>query len=152
MERLKNAYADMNPDSQIARSMRAAVTQNEAVLNAWVDAVSEGVENFNLQDGQKNDAQEGVRYSPRMAVDMTEQERYEKLKDLNLSISASVNHDAISNAEEKYGTDIRDGTRLKPNDRKRLFKKIVDGITRSVNKVSRNEYTGSKYSEKISVQ
>lgn len=33
--------------------MKAAVTQNEAVLNAWVDAVSEGVENFNLQDGQK---------------------------------------------------------------------------------------------------
>ena len=46
-------YADMNPDSRIARSMKAAVTQNEAVLNAWVDAVSEGVENFNLQDGQK---------------------------------------------------------------------------------------------------
>ena len=43
-------YADMNPDSRIARSMKAAVTQNEAVLNAWVDAVSEGVENFNLQD------------------------------------------------------------------------------------------------------
>ena len=27
---------------------------------------------------------------------------------------------------------------------------VVDGITRSINKVSRNEYTGSKYSEKIS--
>ena len=46
-------YADMNPDSRIARSMKAAVTQNEAVLNAWVDAVSEGVENFWMQDGQK---------------------------------------------------------------------------------------------------
>ena len=32
-------YADMNPDSRIARSMKTAVTQNEAVLNAWVDAV-----------------------------------------------------------------------------------------------------------------
>lgn len=32
-------YADMNPDSRIARRMKAAVTQNEAVLNAWVDAV-----------------------------------------------------------------------------------------------------------------
>ena len=56
-------YADMNPDSRIARRMKAAVTQNEAVLNAWVDAVSEGVENFNLQDGQKKNAQEGVKKS-----------------------------------------------------------------------------------------
>ena len=32
-------YADMNPDSRIGRRMKAAVTQNEAVLNAWVDAV-----------------------------------------------------------------------------------------------------------------
>lgn len=61
VEKLKEAYADMNPDSRIARSMKAAVTQNEAVLNAWVDAVSGGVENFRMQDGQKNDAQEGVR-------------------------------------------------------------------------------------------
>ena len=48
-------YADMNPDSRIARSMKAAVTQNEAVLNAWVDAVSVGVENFRMQDGQKKE-------------------------------------------------------------------------------------------------
>lgn len=58
-------YADMNPDSRIARSMKTAVTQNEAVLNAWVDAVSGGVENFRMQDGQKKNAQEDVRYSIR---------------------------------------------------------------------------------------
>lgn len=70
VEKLKEAYADMNPDSRIARNMKAAVTQNEAVLNAWVDAVSEGVENFNLQDGQKKDAQEGVmRYQSRRLSD-----------------------------------------------------------------------------------
>lgn len=65
VEKLKKAYAEMNPDSHIARSMKEAVTKNEAVLNAWADAVSEGVVNFNLQDGQKNDAQEGMRYSIR---------------------------------------------------------------------------------------
>ena len=64
-------YADMNPDSRIARSMKAAVTQNEAVLNAWVDAVSKGVENFNFQDGQKNDVQEGVKFSIRRTKNMS---------------------------------------------------------------------------------
>lgn len=71
VEKLKEAYADMNPDSRIARSMKAAVTQNEAVMNTWVDAVSEGVENFNLQDGQKNDAQEGVKFSIRRTKNMS---------------------------------------------------------------------------------
>lgn len=64
-------YADMNPDSRIARSMKAAVTQNEAVLNAWVDAVSEGVENFRMQDGQKKNAQGSVKFSIRRTKNMS---------------------------------------------------------------------------------
>lgn len=84
------------------------------------------------QDGQKNNAREGEKYSPRMTSDMTEQERYDKLKDLSLTVTASVNQDAISEAEAKYGTDIRDGVRLKSNDRKKLFQKIASifGVTR----------------------
>ena len=58
--RLKEAYAGLNPDSPIARRMKETVTQSENVLNAWVEAVAGAVENFNLQDGQKNDAQKGV--------------------------------------------------------------------------------------------
>ena len=61
----------MNPDSRIARSMKAAVTQNEAVLNAWVDAVSEGVENFRMQDGQKKNAQGSVKFSIRRTKNMS---------------------------------------------------------------------------------
>ena len=64
-------YADMNPDSRIARSMKADVTQNEAVLNAWVDAVSEGVENFRMQDGQKKNAQGSVKFSIRRTKNMS---------------------------------------------------------------------------------
>lgn len=83
-------------------------------------------------DGQKNNARGGDKYSPRMTSDMTEQERYDKLKDLSLTVTASVNQDAISEAEAKYGTDIRDGVRLKSNDRKKLFQKIASifGVTR----------------------
>ena len=57
-----------------------------------------------------------------MTSDMTEQERYDKLK----------NQNAIAEAEAMYGTDIRDGVRLKSNDRKKLFQKIASifGITR----------------------
>ncbi len=80
---------------------------------------------FQALDGQKNNARGGERYSPRMTSDMTEQERYDKLKDLSLTVTASVNQDAISEAEAKYGTDIRDGVRLKSNDRKKLFQKIA---------------------------
>ena len=53
VEKLKKAYAELNPDSAIARQVKETVTRSEAVLNAWVDAVSEGVENFKLQDGKK---------------------------------------------------------------------------------------------------
>lgn len=89
-------------------------------------------ESGRIQDGQKNNARGDDKYSPRMTSDMTEQERYDKLKDLSLTVTASVNQDAISEAEVKYGTDIRDGVRLKSNDRKKLFQKIASifGVTR----------------------
>lgn len=68
--RLKEAYAGLNPDSPIARRMKETVTQSENVLNAWVEAVAGAVENFNLQDGQKNDAQKGVKFSIRNTQNM----------------------------------------------------------------------------------
>lgn len=98
---------------------------DEFLNSIWADSSA-------AQDGQKNNARGGDKYSPRMTSDMTEQERYDKLKDLSLTVTASVNQDAISEAEAKYGTDIRDGVRLKSNDRKKLFQKIASifGVTR----------------------
>ncbi len=132
VEKLKNAYKGVDPDSDIGRVMKRAISDNEKVAQAWAEAVVEAGENYQLQDGQKNNALGGERYSPRMTSDMTEQERYDKLKDLSLTVTASVNQDAISEAEVKYGTDIRDGVRLKSNDRKKLFQKIASifGVTR----------------------
>ena len=132
MEKLRSAYKGLDPDSDFARITRQAIRDNEKVAQAWAEAVVEAGENYQMQDGQKNNAREGERYSPRMTSDMTEQERYDKLKDLSLTVTASVNQDAISEAEAKYGTDIRDGVRLKSNDRKKLFQKIASifGVTR----------------------
>ena len=124
VEKLKAAYRDMEPDSAIARLTRQTVTNSEAILDAFSEAAADAVLNYNLQDGQKNNAREGERYSPRMTSDMTEQERYDKLKNLSLTVMASAKKNAVADAEEKYGTAIKDGTNLKATDRKKLFKKI----------------------------
>ena len=55
----------MDPDSAIARQMKDTIRQSEAIRNAWVDAVSDSVVNFRMQDGQKKNAQEGVKKSIR---------------------------------------------------------------------------------------
>lgn len=65
VENLKKAYAELNPDSAIARKVKETVTGSEAVVNAWAEAVSDAAVNYQLQDGQKNNAREGVRFSMR---------------------------------------------------------------------------------------
>lgn len=65
VEKLKAAYRDMEPDSAIARLTRETVTNSEAVLDAFSEAAADAVLNYNLQDGQKNNAREGERYSLR---------------------------------------------------------------------------------------
>ena len=54
-----------NPDNAIARQVKETVTRSEAVVNAWAEAVSDAAVNYQLQDGQKNNAREGVRFSMR---------------------------------------------------------------------------------------
>ena len=65
VRRLKEAYAGLNPDSPIARRMKETVTQSENVLNAWVDAVSEGVENYRNQTQSSETTIEETRLSSR---------------------------------------------------------------------------------------
>lgn len=67
VEKLRNAYQDAEPDSEIARILKRAVQDNEALAEAWASAVVDAGENYQLQDGQKKNAQEGVRYSVRTA-------------------------------------------------------------------------------------
>ncbi len=65
VEKLKAAYRDMEPDSAIARLTRETVTNSEAVLDAFSEAAADAVLNYNLQEGQKNNAREGVQFSQR---------------------------------------------------------------------------------------
>lgn len=65
VEKLRNAYKDSDPDSDIGRMLKRAVQDNAEIAQAWAEAVSEAGENYQLQDGQKNNAREGVRLSLR---------------------------------------------------------------------------------------
>lgn len=65
VEKLRNAYRDSDPDSDIGRMLKRAVQDNAEIAQAWAEAVSEAGENYQLQDGQKNNAREGERYSAR---------------------------------------------------------------------------------------
>lgn len=52
VDRLKEAYRGLTPDSRIAATTREAIASSEAILNAYVDAAADAVESNNLQDGQ----------------------------------------------------------------------------------------------------
>lgn len=65
VEKLRNAYKDSDPDSDIGRMLKRAVQDNAEIAQAWAEAVREAGENYQLQDGQKNNAREGVRLSLR---------------------------------------------------------------------------------------
>ena len=68
VEKLRNAYKDSDPDSDIGRMLKRAVQDNEEIAQAWAEAVAEAGENYQLQDGQKKNAQEGVRFSSRSSA------------------------------------------------------------------------------------
>lgn len=65
VEKLRNAYKDSDPDSDIGRMLKRAVQDNAEIAQAWAEAVAEAGENYQLQDGQKKNAREGERYSLR---------------------------------------------------------------------------------------
>ena len=130
-------YADMNPDSRIARSMKAAVTQNEAVLNAWVDAVSEGVENFRMQDGQKNDAQEGVKFSIRNTSSMSLQDQIKAYHNGKLQSSDAFYFGEAPKTLNKIGitrplamsqTDYAKSAKYKHNTKRRNFLAVSSNL------------------------
>ena len=65
VEKLRSAYRDSDPDSDIGRMLKRAVQDNAEIAQAWAEAVREAGENYQLQDGQKNNARGGERYSAR---------------------------------------------------------------------------------------
>lgn len=70
VEKLRNAYQDAEPDSEIAKILKRAIQDNETLAEAWASAVVDAGEIYQLQDGQKKNVREGVtetgvRYSTR---------------------------------------------------------------------------------------
>lgn len=65
VEKLRNAYRDSDPDSDIGRMLKRAVQDNAEIAQAWAEAVREAGENYRLQDGQKKNARVGERFSLR---------------------------------------------------------------------------------------
>ena len=49
VDRLKAAYKGMNPDSSIAQLARQSIQSSENALNAFADAASDAIVNYNLQ-------------------------------------------------------------------------------------------------------
>lgn len=75
VERLKEAYRGLNPDSSIAQLARDTIRSSEEALNAFSDAASDAVVNYQLQDGEKNNAPEGILKSSR---NQTETDSFKK--------------------------------------------------------------------------
>ena len=67
VEKLRNAYRDSDPDSDIGRMLKRAVQDNAEIAQAWAEALVEAGENYQLQDGTGTNAGEdsSIRLSPR---------------------------------------------------------------------------------------
>lgn len=65
VERLKEAYRGLNPDSSIAQLARDTIQSSEEALNAFADAASDAVVNYQLQNGQTDADAKGVLKSSR---------------------------------------------------------------------------------------
>lgn len=90
VEKLRSAYKGLDPDSDMGRIMKRAISDNEKVAQAWAEAVVEAGENYQLQDGQKNNARWGERYSDRatkkFSYDYFEQKAEAQITDINADV------------------------------------------------------------------
>lgn len=139
VEKLRNAYKDSDPDSDIGRMLKRAVQDNAEIAQAWAEAVSEAGENYQLQDGQKKNAREGVRYSLRGTTDG--------------QTVAVVDEDILSNIDlTQWNNQTKKKVQAAAKEALKKFSDgiVVDGITRNVNRVSRREFAASDYSEMLS--
>lgn len=139
VEKLRNAYKDSDPDSDIGRMLKRAVQDNTEIAQAWAEAVAEAGENYQLQDGQKKNAREGVRYSLRGTTDG--------------KTVAVVDEDILSNIDlTQWNNQTKKKVQAAAKEALKKFSDgiVVDGVTRNVNRVSRREFAASDYSEMLS--
>ena len=121
VDRLKAAYKGMNPDSGIAQLARETINSSERVLDAFADAASDAVVNYRLQDGQKNNAAEGVQYSLR---EYTEQQKK------NWENSKRI---VVYNNQQQFTQFISDSIADKTMDKKMYFGAIPSDLAARIN-------------------
>lgn len=121
VDRLKAAYKGMNPDSSIAQLARETIQSSEKVLDAFADAASDAVVNYRLQDGQKNNATEGVQYSLR---EYTEQQKK------NWENSKRI---VVYNNQQQLTQFISDSIADKTMDKKMYFGAIPSDLAARIN-------------------
>ena len=139
VEKLRNAYRDSDPDSDIGRMLKRAVQDNAEIAQAWAEAVSEAGENYQLQDGQKKNARGGEWFSLRGTTDG--------------QTVAVVDEDILSNIDlTQWNKQTKKKVQAAAKEALKKFSDgiVVDGITRNVNRVSRREFAASDYSEMLS--
>ena len=139
VEKLRSAYRDSDPDSDIGRMLKRAVQDNAEIAQAWAEAMREAGENYQLQDGQKKNAQEGERFSLRGTTDG--------------QTVAVVDEDILSNIDlTQWNKQTKKKVQAAAKEALKKFSDgiVVDGITRNVNRVSRREFAASDYSEMLS--
>lgn len=139
VEKLRSAYKGLDPDSDMGRITRQAIRDNEKVAQAWAEALVEAGENYQLQDGQKNNARGGERYSLRGTTDG--------------KTVAVVDEDILSNIDlTQWNKQTKKKVQAAAKEALKKFSDgiVVDGITRNVNRVSRREFAASDYSEMLS--
>ena len=109
VEKLRSAYKGVDPDSDMGRVMKRAIQDNETVAQAWAEAVVEAGENYQLQDGQKNNARAGERYSLRGYTDQ-QKKNWESSKRI-----------VIYDNQEQLSQFISDSIANKTMDKKMYF-------------------------------
>ena len=117
--------------------MKDTIRQSEAIRNAWVDAVSDSVVNFRMQDGQKKNAQEGVKFSIRNTSSMSLQDQIKAYHNGKLQSSDAFYFGEAPKTLNKIGitrplamsqTDYAKSAKYKHNTKRRNFLAVSSNL------------------------
>ncbi len=126
-QKLTAAYKSMKPDSGIAQTTRETIRRSEAILEAYTDAAAEAVMNYNLQDGQKNNAREGVQYSDRAS-----KYSYDYFEGKAEAQIVDINSDVGTDRKEIRGSGIKSALQVGERNEYGSVSVYVDDLGESV--------------------
>ena len=138
-QKIRKAYEGVRPDSAEGRAVLEMRDSVERIQGLFAEALANASENYRGTNDTKNTAQEGgVKYSVRETDD-------------GRSV-AVVDDDILSHIDTTFWNSekIKAAKAAARNALEQFSDGItVNGITRKVNRVSKNEFTRSNYTEKL---